>query len=301
MNTDWLTRSENLNWDEKRKFVQLSQYRPMYDREFSRVLEDLSKENYFRDPPQLRQDFLRDFDRWIHDSKLNKVSGLEQFPDRDFTIGVTHSLDDLHITHGSSLVVMEKEYAYHRRMKPDITVRTVETLKAGDVLVFAIPSSWYGDIHPQTNEILDRCRELSIPVHVDAAWYGCLRGFEFDYSHPAIQSVSFSLSKGLGLGSHRAGARYCRKRQPGPVTIINDFNMCIVSVMWYGIKFMREFGSDFIQDKYGAAYEHVCKKLQLRPTKAIHIAFMEKNPGEWMPVGIRPFLRYLVDQVDELK
>lgn len=273
----------------------------MYDRAFSGLLESLSKERYFRDPQRLREDFLIEFDKWIHASQLNKVSGLESFPDRDFIIGVTHSLDDLHIAFGNNLVIMEREYAYHRRMRPDIVERSLETLRAGDVLVFGVPSSWYGDLHPQTQEILDRCEELSIPVHIDSAWYGCLRNFNFDYSHPAIQTVSFSLSKGLGLGSHRTGVRYSRKRHVGPVTIINDFNMCIVSVMWYGIHFIREFGSDYIQNRYGEAYDHVCEQLRLRPTKAIHTAFMEKEDGQWGPVGIRPFLRYLIDEVDELR
>lgn len=301
MVVDWLEKAQALNWAEKKKFIQQSQFRPMYDRAFSVLLESLSTENYFRDPTKLREDFLREFDSWIHGSRLNKVSGLECFPHRDFIIGVTHSLDDLHVAFGHQLVVMEREYAYHRRMRPGILERSLETLSSGDVLVFGVPSSWHGDLHPQTQEILDRCHQLSIPVHIDSAWYGCLRDFVFDYSHPAIQSVSFSLSKGLGLGSHRTGVRYSRLRHPGPVTIINDFNMCIVSVMWYGIHFMQKFGSDYIQYRYGDAYSYVCRELGLRPTKAIHTAFMEKDSGIWIPVGIRPFLRYLVDEVDEFK
>ncbi|MNT71014.1 hypothetical protein D3C72_2094570 [compost metagenome] len=64
---------------------------------------------------------------------------------------------------------------------------------------------------------------------------------------------------------------------------------------------MQEFGSDYIQDRYGEAYNEVCSKLGLRPTKAIHVAFKEIDNGEWQPVGVRPFLRYLVDEVDEFK
>ncbi len=301
MTANLLKKSQEIDWSEKKSFLQHTRYRPMYDRAFSDLLEKLSKDRYFSDPGHLRQNFLSAFDHWLHDSKLNKISGLEAFPDRDFIIGVTHSIDDLHIVHGAQLVTMENEYAYHKRMKPEITERQVGSLASGDVLAFAIPSSWYGDIHPQTLEILDRCQELSIPVHVDAAWYGCLKDFHFDYSHPAIQSVSFSLSKGLGLGSHRAGVRYSKERRPGPVTVINDFNMCIVSVMWYGIHFMKEFGSDYIQNRYGTAYSLICDKLNLRPTKAIHTAFCESSSGDWAPVGIRPFLRYLVDDVDEFK
>ena len=301
MSAEWLSKSQNLDWQDKARFLQKSHYRPMYDRAFSALLDELSADRVFRDPTALREEFLNEFDKWLHGSQLNKISGLQSFQHRDFIIGVTHSLDDLHITFGDRLVVMEKEYAYHRRMKSTIKERTLETLAPGDVLVFAAPFSWYGNLHPETDKILGRCLELSIPVHIDAAWFGCTRDFNFDYSHPAVHSVSFSLSKGLGLGSHRAGVRYSKERHAGPVTIINDFNMCIVSVMWYGIHFMKKFGSDYVQTRYGEAYMHVCEKLSLKPTKAIHVAFQENKKGEWLPVGVRPFLRYLVDQVDEFK
>lgn len=169
-------------------------------------------------------------------------------------------------------------------------------MQTGDVLVFEAPFAHYGDLHPHTSEILNRCQELTIPVHIDASWYGCLRDFKFDYSHPAIQSISFSLSKGLGLGSHRTGIRYSKKRWAGSVSISNDFNMNIVSSMWIGMRFMEKFTIDYAQEKYGEAYKLVCEKLNLTPTKALHIAFKDNAP-----VGIRPFLRTLVDDVNELK
>lgn len=273
----------------------------MYDRAFSELLDRLVGENYLKDTKSLRQEFLNQFDRWIHESKLNQITGLQTFPYRDFIVGVTHYLDDLHITHGSRLVIMEKEYSYHRRMKPEMSQRRLETLASGDVLVFAAPFSWYGDLHPQTQEILDRCLELKIPVHIDAAWFGCTRGFDFNFAHPAIESVAFSLSKGLGMGSHRAGVRYAKVRHAGPVTIVNDFDMCVAGVMWYGLQVMKEFGSDYVQNRYGEAYSEVCKKLDLRPTKSIHLAFGKNENGDFVPVGIRPFLRFIVDDVDEFR
>jgi hypothetical protein len=72
-------------------------------------------------------------------------------------------------------------------------------------------------------------------------------------------------------------------------------------VMACGLKFMRQFGSDYLQARYGAAYDHVCERLSLRPTKALHIAFGQEENGEWYPFGVRPFLRYLVDDLYEFK
>lgn len=293
-------KSQNFDWQAHRQFLQQARFRPLYDRAFGQFSRK-QMQDCFAPSENIKPEFFAKFHQWILASKLNRVTGLDHFPDRDFISGVTHSLDDLHITHAPRLVCMEKEYAYHRRMKPDFVHRKIETLERGDVLVFAIPFAWYGCEHPQTKEILDRCLALDIPVHVDSAWFGCLRDFNFDFNHPAIQSASFSLSKSLGLGSHRVGVRYSRKRVPGPVSIINDFSMEVTSVMNAGIKMMDHFGADYLQNRYGEAYQLVCEKLNLRPTKAIHIAFDEVEKNVWHPVGIRSFLRYLVDDYNEFK
>lgn len=296
MNDELSKKSDEIDWQEASRFLQFSRFKPIYDRAFHRLLEDLmEKGSYLSDPTALREKYLSQIDKWINSSQINSIRGLESFPDRDVIAGVTHALDDLQITHHQSIVILDKTYAYYKRIRPDITVRTIETLQTGDVLVFEAPFAHYGDLHPDTSKILNRCQELNIPVHIDAAWYGCLRDFNFDYSHPAIQSISFSLSKGLGLGSHRTGIRYSKKRWPGPVSISNDFNMNIISSMWIGMRFMEKFTIDYAQDKYGEAYNLVCEKLNLTPTKAIHIAFKDN-----VPVGIRPFLRTLVDDVNEL-
>lgn len=292
-----LKKSDEIDWQNAGSFLQFSRFKPIYDRAFHRLIEELmEKGSLLSDPTALREQYLIQMDAWINSSQINSIKGLENFPDKDVIVGVTHALDDIHITHHQSLVIFDKTYPYYKRIRPDINIRSIETLASGDTLVLEIPFAHYGDLHPQTSEILNRCLELSIPVHVDAAWYGCLRDFNFDYSHPAIQSVSFSLSKGLGLGSHRTGIRYSKKRWPGPVTIANDFNMNLISSMWIGMKFMEKFPIDYAQNRYGEAYKLVCEKLKLQPTKAIHVAFQNNAP-----VGIRSFLRTLVDDVNELK
>lgn len=290
---------KNLDWNYHRKFLQKNRFRPLFDRAFGLALNE-NMQNGIGHRNGLKEFFFQTFDSWLLGSKLNKISGLSAFTHRDFIAGVTHSLDDLHICYGQSLVAMENEYAYHRRLKPDFSLKKLKDLKTGDVLVFGAPFSYYGDLHPQTIEILNKCLNLNIPVHIDAAWFGCMRDFNFNFDHPAIATVSFSLSKGLGLGSNRVGVRYSRLRHNGPVSIVNDYSMEINSVMSCGIHFMEKFGSDYLQNRYAEAYKIVCEKLQLKPTKAIHVAFGEDEiSGNWIPMGIRPFLRYLVDNLNE--
>lgn len=286
-----------LDWTRLRPQLHAGRPRPIYDSDFHRLMVDLPRYPGFTTREGVHF-FVECFHGWLMGSRLNRISGLDAFPVRHVIAGVTHSLDDMHVRHGKSLVVLPREYIYHRRIRPDITVKDPEGLVQGDVLAMAIPFALYGGLHPRTREILDLAAARSVPVHIDGAWNGCLRGFEFDYDHPAIQSVSFSLSKGLGLGANRIGVRYARERLEGPVTILAENEMTFDMAMWVGICFMKRFGSDWLQNKYSDAYNLLCQEYGLKPSNAIHQAF-DLVDGEWIPVGTRPFLRYLVEGYDE--
>lgn len=265
----------------------------MYDKEIHRFLTQCMKsgENFGNDPRSLMADFKQEVANWITTSRLNNVSGLEAFQGRDVITGCTQYLDDLHMTRGNRIVVFPDEYRYHERLYGDaLRVVDVAGLRAGDELIIALPFPAFGDIHPEMDAILDRCQALAIPVHIDACWYGCSRDIRFDFDHPAIHSVGFSLSKALGLGGNRIGLRFARERWTGPVTIMNDFAMEPQALVWLGLKFVRHFGADFLQNKYGAAQAKVCADFGLVPTKAIHLAMTEHGP-----VGLRPLLRMLVE------
>jgi hypothetical protein len=149
-----------------------------------------------------------------------------------------------------------------------------------------MPFPFNGDKHLQMQEILDKCHIYDIPVHIDGAWISCIRDIEFDFDHPAIQTIGFSLSKG-GLGGNRIGVRLSRKIPKGAVTIMNDFNMCPQALMSVGMQFMDKLGPEYFWKKYEKKYYQVCKDFDLTPTKAIHLA----KDRDGRPVGIRPLLR----------
>ena len=150
-----------------------------------------------------------------------------------------------------------------------------------------MPFPFYGDVHPDMIEILDTAHEKNIPVHIDGAWISCIRDIEFNFDHPAIQTVGISLSKG-GMGGNRIGLRFARKRPEGAVTIMNDFNMNSQALVSMGIKFMEELGPEYFWTQYKNHYAKVCEDFDLQPTKAIHLASKDGRP-----VGVRPLLRCL--------
>ena len=291
---------KDLDWDKLRSHLQWGRYRPLYDRKFSEEKKNLWSKGYSRFDKSRKEFFIKNFDLWIRSSRLNTITGLEQFSVKQIMNGCTHFIDDLHIRYGNRLVVLDKEYSYHRRLNPKIRLYNPDHLTNTDILILSCPFPWFGKEHPQTQNILDTCYQKGVKVYIDSAWYGCMRGFEFNYSHPAIEEVGFSLSKGLGLGDNRIGIRYSReKTDVSAISVINDFDMDIESSIIIGDHFIQTFDIDFLQNRYSDAYTYVCEKMTLKPTNAIHMAMGINMDGLDAPVGIRPFLRYLVDDVNE--
>ena len=64
-------------------------------------------------------------------------------------------------------------------------------------MVISVPFSDNGYIHPDTQEILETCNKLEIPVLIDLAYYNLARGIDFNLDEPCISTFTFSLSKGF--------------------------------------------------------------------------------------------------------
>ena len=273
--------------------------RPMYLSKFTRFRNyEMLMENYPKDPHAYTQLFLEEIDTWINNHNRAKYIGLETFSRRDAIHGTTHQLDELHQLYGNRIVVYRGEYKYHRRLT-NFTVKEIthwSELNPGDVFIVSYPSCITTNYHYEFDRLLDRCNALKIPVHIDGAWFGQCRNFELDVSHPAIHSVSVSLSKALGMGSQRIGIRYTRERVNGPIAIMNDFQYCNVSDMWIGVECMRKFGSDYWWNNYEDLYTKVCRDFNLEESDSIHVGWLHDENGKHQ-FGVRTPLRYLIEGI----
>lgn len=272
--------------------------RPMYLSKFTKFRSNLQMSAYPKDPHEYTKQFIVRIDEWINAHKLVHYSGLDTFARRDVILGTTHQLDELHMLYNGRIATMQGEYKYHRRLT-DFTVKQIEhftELVPGDVFVASYPSCITTGHLDDFDLLLDHCEHRNIPVHIDGAWFGQCRNFEFDVSHPAIASVSVSLSKALGMGSQRIGIRYTRERVNGPISIMNDFDYCNVSDMWIGVEMMNHFGTDYWWSNYSDLYSKVCSDFGLIESNSIHVGF--KNQGHnTVQYGIRTPLRYLIEGV----
>jgi hypothetical protein len=272
-----------------RDWLQVDRPQPMYDKSIRDLYGSVYKKNLV-DSADIINEFKSSFLDHLDGHSMSNLRGYRAFGRLDICIGCTQFIDDLYQRCGQhGVMVFENEYKYHWRLNNDIKFTDIDTLDPKKELLISMPFPAHGDVHPQMTEILDRCAQLRIPVHIDGAWVSCSRQLDFDFNHPAIQTFAISLSKG-GLGNDRIALRFARARPDGAISIMNDFNMNCQSLIHIGLSYMTEIGPEYFWKKYHRAYEQICQDFNLTPTKAIHVA---KTDAAQI-VGIRPLLRCLV-------
>ena len=276
---------DSVNREYNEQWLQQDRPQPMYSSNINKYYDNFYQHNPVH-TPDLDQQFKDTFVKWLDNHKYSSFTGLDAFKHKDIINGCTQFIDDLYQRCGT-LQTFENDYKYHWRLNNDIVYATTDTLDPNKELLISMPFPFYGDVHPDMIEILDTAHEKNIPVHIDGAWISCIRDIEFNFDHPAIQTVGISLSKG-GMGGNRIGLRFARKRPEGAVTIMNDFNMNSQALVSMGIKFMEELGPEYFWTQYKNHYAKVCEDFDLQPTKAIHLASKDGRP-----VGVRPLLRCL--------
>ena len=276
---------DSQNRQYSKEWIQRDRPQQMYDKNINLFYDLVFKQNPIHND-SISNQFKEEFNIFLSNHKLSKIKGMHAFERRDVIHGCTQFIDDIYQRTGNSGVqVFENDYKYHWRLNNNIKYATLETLDSSKELIISLPFPAYGDIHPEMDEILDKCSAKNISVHIDAAWITAAQGIDFNFDHPAIKTVGFSLSK-CGLGTDRIGIRYSRVKPEGAVTIMNDFNMTPKGLMHVGINFMKLIGPEYFWKTYNDQYYKVCADFNLTPTKCVHVA---KDNGHI--VGIRPLLR----------
>ena len=253
----------------------------LFDQEFrKRILEKAPWEHWFDkgypDMQNCQDDYLNRYPEWIVSSKLNQFHGLEKFPNRHLINGVTQMLDEFHfqcLRKGRKIRFFRGEYPYNKSVlscEPEDFIDD-HPLQKGDAVIISCPFSAVGDIHPKFDWLLDECHKLNIPVAVDCAFFGTCGGISVDLSHPCIERVAFSLTKGTGSGNYRSGIEFSKDHE-GHIAIQNDCHHNLHLNAAIGLFLMNEFSPDYIFKKYRKAQKAACLKYDLKPTACIHLA-----------------------------
>ena len=268
------------------QWLEVERPQPLIDNYIEKLTTQVINGGVFIDTTdQIYVDFKKEMTAWLLTSKLNKITGLDNFNRVSVINGCTQFIDNLYMQ--GAVQTVTNDYRYHQRLELGV-IKDVGRLIPGIPLIIAMPFPGIGDVHTNMKEILDEAQDKGISVHVDGAWLSCCREIDFDLSHPSIESVGISLSKGLGLGWNRIGLRWTKSKDFDAITIMNDFNMNLKAPAMIGLYFLRNLSQDYLWNTHGEQYQKVCADFGLTPTKSIHLALRDSSP-----VGVSPLIRYL--------
>ncbi len=251
------------------------QTQSVYDPLFTELLKKVPWSEWYskESPLSCREEYLQTYKKWIQRTTLNSVTGLDRFNRLDLINGTTQTFDEVYFKYAHKrLRIFRGEYGYHRRVVSQSVFLEDAPLEKNDYVILSTPFCSTGDLHSHMGEVLDQAAVLGVPVIIDCAYFGTCHGITFDFSHAAIESVSFSLSKGAGLGHVRSGIRFSNLQDQFPICQQNNFNHTVLAAARIGLYMMNNLEPDFIPNKYLKVQEELCKSVSLIPSKCIHLA-----------------------------
>ena len=217
--------------------------------------------------------FLQEYHAWINSGVDNHITGLDSSFRKDATLAVTQSLEAFLMVHRNKRFRIAKgEYVAVQALMTPFELRWEwlenDEIRSGDALIMSAPFASSGDIHPKFYDYLESAAQANAAVLVDCAFWGICSGIELNLDYPCIETVAFSLSKCFWLGGYRIGMQYSRNPAPS-IRLVNDraYINRIGAVVACGL--IRNFGPDYIPQKYKSAQRQICADLKIEPSKTV--------------------------------
>ena len=244
---------------------------------FSELVNDLTRAVVNAECLQsvsIQDEFIARYRQWIESTRLNQVIGLDQFPVGAYTNGATEGFDKFYLkNHTRRFRCLRGEYMYHmaswRTYFPTWQYIDDGPLEENDAVVISFPFSDLGQEHSRTQEILDTCEQLNIPVLLDCAYFGVCGNMKFDFTHPAITDITFSLSKFMPVAHLRIGIRFTRTDDDDSLLVSNKTLYTNRLGSAVGVAIMDTFDPDYIYNTFRPNQLKLCENLKITPSKSI--------------------------------
>lgn len=218
--------------------------------------------------------FLKQYRHWVTSTIRNQLTGLNQFPIACYSLGTTESFDKFYLRHSSRRFrCFRGEYMYHaaswRNLPVDWKYIEDNRLHANDAVVLSTPFSDTGNVHPETDRLLDECDHLGIPVLIDSAFFGLCQNIKFNYDRPCVTDVVFSLSKTFPVSHVRIGMRLTRVDDDDSLLVHHKTSYINRFGCGLGIELINQWGPDYNCEKWGQTQERLCKDLGITPSNTV--------------------------------
>ena len=239
--------------------------------------------------PEQADVFLDVYPKWIASSKLNKFTGLDAFPNRFVSLGVTQAMDWWHywtLSEGRNFKMFRGEYPYNRDVwlgEEILWEHSIDDtgIQPGDSVIVSVPFSGHGRKHDKWDWLMSECNLKNVPVFVDCAWFGTCFDIEVNLDEPCIKQVGFSTGKGLSCGNWRSGIVFDRLGlENNSLAVQTEWKHGIHLNVAIAVALMNEFGPDSIPKKYMISHKMVCEHYGFDTTNTVHIA-EASNQEQW--------------------
>lgn len=230
----------------------------------------------------IKDNFLKNYLTWIQSTEINSITGLENFSHAAYSNGTTESFDKFYLKHKDRRFrCFRGEYLYHRlswrNYYPNWVFADDDCLHENDAVVISLPFSNTGDKHKLHEAMLDICDEKGIPVLVDCCYFGICSDIEFNFDHPSIQEIVFSLSKTFPVAHSRIGMRLSRTDDDDSLFVVNKNNYINNLGCYIGNCLIENFGPDYIPNKYKDTQIDICKLLSVEPSNTVLFGIDSKD------------------------
>ena len=237
-------------------------------------LSDTAISNDCLQDSSIQHKFTTQYRQWIMSGQLNQVIGLDQFPVEAYTNGTTEGFDKFYLkNHTRRFRCLRGEYMYHmaawKTYFPNWKYIDDGPLESNDAVVMSFPFADIGQEHVRTTEILDTCEKLNIPVLMDCAYFGICGDMMFDFFHPAITDITFSLSKFLPVPHLRIGIRFTKTDDDDSLLVANKILYTNRFGAAVGGLIMDQFSPDYIYSTHRPAQLKLCDDLKITPSKCV--------------------------------
>lgn len=268
----------------------------IYNSDFVKHLlnKDFFNNSFRENKIYCQEEYINYYPSWIQSTELNTIKGLDTFSYVTPSVGVTQSLDEFHyfiLEQGLKLRMFRGEYPYNRDVHPWSYDDFIDDrpLEKGDAVIISCPFSGTGSQHQKMEQMFDNAYDLKIPVFIDMAWFGTCKGINIDLSHPAIEEVAFSTTKGLCTGDYRSGIRFSRHgyidyssdKRKDRLALQADWTHACHLNMRISLELMQNFSPDYQWNKYHIAQQRVCDTYKLTPSNCVHIALGDNQWNEF--------------------
>jgi hypothetical protein len=222
----------------------------------------------------ITQQFCKEYKDWIKSSKNNLVRGLDDYKYAVYSNGTSQAFDMFYIKNKDRRFRCFKgEYIYHqlawRNNWPDWKFIEDEKLSDNDAVVISLPFADTGDKHEEMEFLLHNCNAMGIPVLVDCAYFGICNDIDFNFRHECITDIVFSLSKTFPVAHARIGMRLTKQDDDDLMFVYDKINYNNRIGATIGLELIKQFGPDYIYEKYKTQQLKMCIENLVVPSKCV--------------------------------